>query len=124
MREKGDHVTIISLPQRLDLFGLTPGMDLAPRAEEEASMSSTPQTHVTHNSYTVEFKLQVLDWYHNNGKNKNAAAKQFGVDRKRIRDWEMNEQLLREQTAKNVVAHESAITSYNCMHTSTCSVTL
>ena len=33
-----------------------------------------------------------------NGKNKNAAAKQFGVDRKRIRDWEMNEQLLREQT--------------------------
>lgn len=85
---------------RVASFNLSPapGMDLAPRAEEGTSMSSTPQTHVTHNSYTVEFKLQVLDWYHKNGKNKNAAAKQFGVDRKRIRDWEMNEQLLREQT--------------------------
>ena len=66
--------------------------------QTQASLPSTPQTHATHNSYTVEFKLQVLDWYHKHGENKNITAKNFGVDRKRIRDWEVNEQILKEQT--------------------------
>lgn len=46
-------------------------------------------------SYTVQFKLNVLDWYYKNGQNKNLAAKMFSVDRKRIRDWLLDETNLR-----------------------------
>ena len=46
-------------------------------------------------SYPVEFKLQVLDWYYSNGKNKLKTATHFNVHTKRIRDWELNEAFLR-----------------------------
>lgn len=46
-------------------------------------------------SYPVEFKLQVLDWYYNNGKNKLKTATHFNIHTKRIRDWELNEAFLR-----------------------------
>ena len=76
----------------------TPQTQASSTPQTPTSLASTPQTHATHNSYTVEFKLQVLDWYHKNGENKNVTAKTFGVDRKRVRDWEMNEKALKEQT--------------------------
>ena len=46
-------------------------------------------------SYTVQFKLNALDWYYKNGENKNLTAKMFQVDRKRIRDWLLDEPNLR-----------------------------
>lgn len=54
------------------------------------SMGATP-----YRSYTVQFKLNTLDWYYRNGENKNLAAKMFSVDRKRIRDWLQDEKNLR-----------------------------
>ena len=38
-------------------------------------------------SYTVDFKLSVVEWVQSNGKSVRAASKQFGVDRKCIREW-------------------------------------
>lgn len=38
-------------------------------------------------SYTVDFKLSVVEWIQSNGKSVRAASKQFGVDRKCIREW-------------------------------------
>ena len=46
-------------------------------------------------SYHVEFKLQVLDWYYSNGRNKLKTATHFNIHTKRIRDWELNEAFLR-----------------------------
>ena len=38
-------------------------------------------------SYTVDFKLSVVEWVKDGGRSLRAAAKQFGVDRKCIRQW-------------------------------------
>lgn len=38
-------------------------------------------------SYTVEFKLSVVDWVESGGRSLREASKQFGVDRKCIRHW-------------------------------------
>lgn len=38
-------------------------------------------------SYTVDFKLSVVDWVQNNEKSIRAASRQFGVDRKCVRKW-------------------------------------
>ena len=46
-------------------------------------------------SYTVKYKVAVLDWYHTNGNNKRKAAREFGVDPKRIREWVDREDDLR-----------------------------
>ena len=51
--------------------------------------------HIPHKSYTVYFKLKVLDWYYANGENKKQTADHFGIDRKRVRDWLKLEQQLR-----------------------------
>ena len=53
---------------------------------------------IPHKTYTVEYKLSVLDWYYANGENKRQTAKHFGIDRKRIRDWLGLEQQFREAT--------------------------
>ena len=29
----------------------------------------------------------MLKWYHENGENKHAASREFGIDRKRVREW-------------------------------------
>ena len=60
-----------------------------------ASPSLVPATAVPYRSYTVQFKLDTLDWYYKNGENKNLTAKMFNVDRKRIRDWLQDEPNLR-----------------------------
>lgn len=70
--------------------------------EEHSSLPSTiqqvqqmPAATAPYRSYTVQFKLDALDWYYQNGQNKNVTAKMFGVDRKRIRDWLQDETNLR-----------------------------
>ena len=61
------------------------------------SPSSPPLAPATvpYRSYTVQFKLDALDWYYKNGENKNLTAKMFSIDRKRIRDWLQDEPNLR-----------------------------
>ena len=67
-----------------------------------SSGSSTKKSFSTpHNSYTVAFKINVLDWYYANGENKSHTSKQFGVDRKRIRDWLQSEDHLRAMPLAN-----------------------
>lgn len=57
---------------------------------------------IPHKSYTVQYKLSVLDWYHAHGENKKQTAKHFGVDRKRIRDWLKLEQQFRLEPLSNM----------------------
>ena len=52
-------------------------------------------------SYTVEFKIYVLKWYHENGENKSRTSKQFGVDRKRVREWLRAEDILHAMPLAN-----------------------
>ena len=47
-------------------------------------------------SYTVEYKLGVLRWYQDNGANKHSTARNFGIDRKRLREWLEKEDRLRD----------------------------
>ena len=47
-------------------------------------------------SYTVEYKLKVVSWYHSNGENKHATARNFKIDRKRVRDWVEKEDQLKQ----------------------------
>ena len=71
----------------------------------DVSMDQTPNrssVRVSHRSFTVEYKLNVLDWYYANGENKKQTAKHFGVDRKRIRDWLKIEQQLRMEPPSNM----------------------
>ena len=42
---------------------------------------------MTRASYTVDFKLSVVEWVKNGSKSLREASKQFGVDRKCIRQW-------------------------------------
>ena len=51
-------------------------------------------------SYTVEFKLAALDFLdHVAGGNVSQTAEEFGVDRKRIREWRENrDSLMQHQT--------------------------
>ncbi|KAK7100976.1 hypothetical protein V1264_016520 [Littorina saxatilis] len=53
-------------------------------------------------SYTVAFKLSALDYFDNNANgNVSQTASEFGVDRKRIREWRENRNtLLRHQAGK------------------------
>ena len=39
-------------------------------------------------SYKVDFKIQAVEWLRSHGQNVSAAAREFRVDRKRIRDWD------------------------------------
>ena len=45
----------------------------------------------------MEYKLKVVAWYKANGETKHATARQFGLDRKRLREWLEKEDRLREK---------------------------
>ena len=49
----------------------------------------------THRAYTLDFKLAVVDWLHSHSASYRAAAKQFGVDRKMVREWVERREYLR-----------------------------
>ena len=46
-------------------------------------------------SYTLQFKMGVVDWVESNKSSVRAAAKKFGVDRKMIRNWLSNKDKLK-----------------------------
>ena len=43
-----------------------------------------PYARSTRRSFTIEFKAKVLQWYHDNGKNKHATAKNFKINRRNL----------------------------------------
>ena len=52
------------------------------------------QSKKKRHSYTREFKLKVSDWYMNNGKKIARTAQMFGADRKQVRTWLKNEEII------------------------------
>ena len=47
-------------------------------------------------SFTKEFKLKAISYYYDNGKNMNATANKFHVDRKQIRNWVQDEEKIQK----------------------------
>ena len=47
------------------------------------------------NSYTVEFKLSVIDWQRKNQASIHQTASEYSIDRKRVREWSQKYTLLR-----------------------------
>ena len=41
-------------------------------------------------SFTVKRKLEIVIWYRENNENYHAAEREFGVSRRRIREWNQN----------------------------------
>lgn len=48
-------------------------------------------------SYTIEKKVQVVEWHRKNGSNVSKTAHHFKVDRRRVREWNTRYQLLLQQ---------------------------
>lgn len=46
-------------------------------------------------SYSVEKKLEIITWHNENGTSLHRTSKEFGIDRKNLREWLKNESLLR-----------------------------
>lgn len=55
----------------------------------------------TRKSYPREFKLAVVRWYYENGKNISRTSLHFEVDRKQVRNWLKNESVIRKQKSKS-----------------------
>ena len=59
---------------------------------------STPRKQ---DSYTVEFKILVVDWLRKNDRNVSKTAREFEIDRKRVREWDKNhDKLLENKTGQ------------------------
>ena len=53
------------------------------------------------NSYTVQFKILVVDWLRKNDRNVSKTAQKFEIDRKRVREWDKNyDKLLENKTGQ------------------------
>ena len=89
-------IAIIPLPEDLQ-FDI-----VSVEHENDESIERTPNCSEVRMSYTIEYKINVLDWYHAHGENKRQTAQHFGVDRKRIRDWLKAEQQLRAEPPSNM----------------------
>ena len=48
-------------------------------------------------SYAREFKLTVVMWFHENGKNVHQTSQHFNLDRKQVRNWVKAEEKIRKQ---------------------------
>ena len=48
-------------------------------------------------SFTREFKLSVIQWFHSHNKNILQTASYFKIDRKQVRQWIRNEEKIRKQ---------------------------
>ena len=55
-------------------------------AADNAPVASTCRGR-KHRSFTVEFKLSVVDWVEERSSSVRAAATHFGLDRKVLRSW-------------------------------------
>lgn len=52
-------------------------------------------------SYTIEFKVETVEWHRMNGENVSLTSKKFSVDRKRVGEWNTKlDQLLAQCTGK------------------------
>ena len=51
------------------------------------------------NSYTVKFKVSVVEWHRNNEASLHKTAKRFSVDRKRVCEWCQKYSTLKGQTS-------------------------
>ena len=48
--------------------------------------------------YSLDFKLRVLDWYHENGEKKGETCRKFNMNRKALQNWLLLEKQLRTRT--------------------------
>lgn len=51
-------------------------------------------------SYSVREKLKCIEWYKENGSSIRKTALQFGIDRKRVREWINKEEVLRKSESQ------------------------
>ena len=65
---------------------------LSPR-QTPSSVLKTPPSERRH-SYNVGFKLMIVEWHRKNGRNVSQTARKFNIDRKRVRDWESQYDML------------------------------
>ena len=73
------------------------------------------QSKKKHHSYTREFKFKVSDWYMNNGKNIARTAQMFGVDRKQVRTWLKNEEIIQQQKHSSKASGRGCTVKYPIM---------
>ena len=48
-------------------------------------------------SYAREFKLTVVRWFHENGKNAHQTSQHFNLDRRQVRNWVKAEEKIKKQ---------------------------
>ena len=72
---------------------------------------ATPQvqaTRATRRSFTNDFKLELVKWYHENGENAHATARHFKVDRRSVRRWiEKEDEFMKLHGRKKTMRHVS-----------------
>ena len=51
------------------------------------------------NSYSIKFKVSVVEWYHNNEASLHKTAKRLSIDRKRVREWCSKYSVLKGKTS-------------------------
>ena len=56
----------------------------------------------------MEFKVLVVDWLRRNQRNVSLAAREFSIDRKRVREWDQKYDLL-QKSNKGVAAKRRKI---------------
>ena len=56
-------------------------------------------SNLRRNSYTVKFKVSVVEWHRNNEASLHKRAKRFSVDRKHVREWCQKYSVLKGQTS-------------------------
>ncbi|KAG0444060.1 hypothetical protein HPB47_014231 [Ixodes persulcatus] len=74
------------------------------RSNARAGKKGPRRARRVRGSYTILKKVNVVEWHRQNGNNVSKTARQFDIDRKRIRDWNANYQsLLQECQGENRV---------------------
>ncbi|KAM7299220.1 hypothetical protein ISCGN_019787 [Ixodes scapularis] len=67
------------------------------RSNGRAAKKGPRRARRVRGSYTILKKVNVVEWHRQNGNNVSKTARQFDIDRKRIRDWNANYQSLLQQ---------------------------
>ena len=57
------------------------------------------------NSYSIKFKVSVVEWHHNNEASLHKTAKRFSIDRKRVCEWCQKYSVLKGQTSGALGKH-------------------
>ena len=68
----------------------------------ETVIMEVKRSKLRRKSYAREFKLTVVTWFHENGKNVHQTSQHFDLNRKQVHDWVKAEEKMRKQklTAK------------------------